>query len=84
MSLMQISHSSLSVDWPHNDGVNVETDAVTAQARRENLRRRARLQLAHFLAEGENTQHMLKRKVPAESADDIDFGRSDCEFLFRD
>jgi len=84
MSLTQISHGSLSVDWPHNDGVNLESDVLTTQARRENLRRRARLQLALYLAEGENSQHMLTLNLPAESADDIDFGRSDCEFLFRD
>ncbi len=84
MSLMQISNGYALMDWPHNEVVNPAAEAVTTHARRENLRRRARLQLALYLAEGENTQHLLKLEPQAETADDIDFGRSDCEFLFRD
>jgi len=84
MSFMQESLGSALIDWPHNDRGNGESDIITTLARRENLRRRARLHLALYLAEGENSEQMLKLAAQAETADDIDFGRSDCEFLFRD
>jgi tRNA(Ile)-lysidine synthase TilS/MesJ len=84
MSLLKVSHDSALMDWPQYEGIAGESDARTSLARRENLRRRARLLLANYLALGENEAQLLKLAAQAETADDIDFGRSDCEFLFRD
>ena len=72
------------LDWPHNEVTNTGSNPITTPAARENLRHLARLYLAIYLAEGGNGRSMLTLEPQAETADDIDFGRSDCEFLFRD
>ncbi len=84
MGMMLANHVSELMNWPHNEVCSVEFDARTAEAHREYLRRRARLYLANFLTESENNHAILGKPEKAETADDIDFGRSDCEFLFRD
>ena len=84
MSLIEVNHGSAWMDWSHSEAASMGSDERTHAARRETLRRRARLYLANYFAEGEQTDPLLKENAPAETADDIDFGRSDCEFLFRD
>jgi hypothetical protein len=84
MSLIEVSQGSAWMDWSHSEGASSGSDDRTHAARRETLRRRARLHLANYFAEGEQTDPMVKETAPVETADDIDFGRSDCEFLFRD
>jgi hypothetical protein len=75
--------------WPLQDFLPPAYDTATselapARAHREWIARRARLHLAAFLAEEAQGEPLNGHPMPVEASDDIDFGRSDCEFLFRD
>lgn len=56
----------------------------TARARRAAITRRARLYVQRYLAESAEYSPKAPAIVAVEVDDEIAFGRTDCEFLFRD
>jgi hypothetical protein len=84
MSLTEMSPSQFFSDTPWGDEQANATETRTADARRAALTRRARAYVEQYLAKsmpeltGDNSTYFQ------DNADDIAFGRSDCDFLFRD
>jgi hypothetical protein len=69
---------------PRQTGLAEPAVLSPALAHREWIARRARHHLAAYLSEESQTEQGPYPSAKADSADDINFGRSDCEFLFRD
>jgi hypothetical protein len=84
MSLTEMSPTQLFFSSPWGEELANDTETRTAHARRAALIRRARAYVDQYLAKatpeltGDNSTNF------EDNADDIAFGRSDCDFLFRD
>lgn len=69
--------------FPDEDAL-AASELRTATARRAALTRRARHYVQRYLTESVGQGPKMQVIVPLEIDDDIAFGRTDCEFLFRD
>ena len=79
MAPPQLLFGALMFDEPAND-----TETRTANARRAALTRRARAYVDQYFAKALPALTSDNSTNFQDNADDIAFGRSDCDFLFRD
>ena len=84
MSLTEMSPSLLFFGSPWGDELPNDTETRTADARRAALIRRARAYVDQYLDKAMLEQTGAHLTSFQDNADDIAFGRSDCDFLFRD
>lgn len=83
MSLSELSLSQPYFGSQWDDGLTQTAESRTADARRAALARRARVYVDLYLAEAKELPQS-HRLLSEDTAADIAFGRSDCDFLFRD
>jgi hypothetical protein len=84
MSLTEISPAQFFFGTPWGVEFPIETEIRTADARRAALTRQARAYVEHYLARETLELTGANPTSFQDNADDIAFGRSDCDFLFRD
>ena len=84
MSLTEMSPPHLFFGDPLVDEPANDTETRTANARRAALTRRARAYVDQYLAKALPELTSDNSTNFQDNADDIAFGRSDCDFLFRD
>ena len=84
MSLTEMSPSHLFFGSPLGDEPANHTETRTANARRAALIRRARAYVDQYFAKAMPELTSDNSTCFQDNADDIAFGRSDCDFLFRD
>jgi len=84
MSLSELFSTEpvFGIQWAEDSSLNAE--ARTLSARRAALTRMARAYVEYYLAETPSEKAVQRPDLSEDSAEDIAFGRSDCDFLFRD
>ena len=84
MSLSELSSAEpvFGIHWDADASISAEVR--TQIARRAAITRRARAYVDYYLAETVTDISDRRRVLSEDSADDIAFGRCDCDFLFRD